>query len=188
MKKDYKLMKAVSAYEYGLPTLGIYTWYKGLTETNELGDWIILNSREAKLPLMTGNNTILAWSKPAGPNAELLTANNVTPYILAMTDLRNGPVVIEVLAATKKAVLYGQIVDHWKWAIADVGPIGLDKGKGGKYLLLPPDYKGKVPKGYLVLNSPNYRVYLTFRSIKSPDVGINIRNQQPYQRFRRKAR
>jgi hypothetical protein len=32
-------------------------------------------------------------------------------------------------------------------------PAVVDKGKGGKYLILPPDYKGKAPAGYIVLPS-----------------------------------
>jgi hypothetical protein len=36
------------------------------------------------------------------------------------------------------AALYGQIVDAWQFTIADVGPAGLDQGKGGKFLLTPP--------------------------------------------------
>ena len=31
-----------------------------------------------------------------------------------------------------------------------------DQGKGGKYLLLPPDYEGDVPDGYFVVRSPTY--------------------------------
>jgi hypothetical protein len=33
---------------------------------------------------------------------------------------------------------------------------GPDRGKGRKYVLLPPDYKGEVPKGYFVFRSPTY--------------------------------
>jgi hypothetical protein len=113
-----------------------------------------------------GPNVVMAWSRVAEPNAELLTANNTTPYIVAMTDLRPGPVVVEIPPMTEKASLYGQIVDHWQFAIADVGPVGLDKGKGGKYLLLPPDYQGEEPEGYFILRSPSYRVYFAFRSIR----------------------
>ncbi len=145
-----KYMRAFELAVWSMPAVGIYGF------------------RRATYAVGGDDNVILAWSKPAGTNAELLTANDVTPYILSMTDLRKGPVVLEVPAATDKAVLYGQIVDHWQWAIADVGPIGMDKGKGGKYLLLPPDYKAKVPEGYLILRSPSYRVYLAFRSIKRP--------------------
>ena len=32
--------------------------------------------------------------------------------------------------------------------MTDLGMAGPDKGKGGKFLVLPPGYEGKVPKGY----------------------------------------
>ena len=38
------------------------------------------------------------------------------------------------------------------------GLLGPDKGKGGKYLFLPPDYSGEVPEGYFVVKSPTYSV------------------------------
>jgi hypothetical protein len=72
---------------------------------------------------------------------ELITPNQVTPYIGSVSDLRKGPVVLEVPPKSDKAVLYGQIVDAWQATLADVGPTGADKGAGGKYLLLPPGYK-----------------------------------------------
>jgi hypothetical protein len=34
------------------------------------------------------------------------------------------------------------------------GNVGPDKGKGGKFLVLPPGYKGEVPEGYFVFRSP----------------------------------
>ena len=39
------------------------------------------------------------------------------------------------------------------------------KGKGGKYLILPPGYKGKAPDGYIVLPSMTYQGYALLRSI-----------------------
>jgi len=115
-----------------------------------------------------GPNVIIAWSKPARPNAELVTANNITPYVVAMSDLRSGPVVVEIPAASKKALLYGQIIDQWQGVIADVGPVGTDQGKGGKYLLLPPGYTGEVPDGFFACPSPTFRVYMAFRPIRRP--------------------
>ncbi|HKM98944.1 MAG TPA: DUF1254 domain-containing protein, partial [Candidatus Binataceae bacterium] len=38
-------------------------------------------------------------------------------------------------------------IDGHKWS-GDVGFPGPDRGKGGKYLILPPDYNGEVPSGY----------------------------------------
>ena len=49
--------------------------------------------------------------------------------------------------------MLGAINDMWYRWVIDVGITGPDKGKGGKYLLLPPGYKGKVPKGYIVVQS-----------------------------------
>jgi len=39
--------------------------------------------------------------------------------------------------------------NRFRW-VTDVGITGPDKGKGGKYLLLPPGYKGQIPDGYFV--------------------------------------
>jgi len=53
--------------------------------------------------------------------------------------------------------------DMWHRPLADIGFAGPDKGRGGKYLVLPPDYKGKMPSGYYVLKSPTYGVYVFWR-------------------------
>ena len=90
------------------------------------------------------------------------------PYIAAYTDLRKGPVVLEVPAKTDKDVLYGQVVDAWQTSIADVGPEGLDQGKGAKLLFLPPGYKEAIPAGYLPVKSTSYRIAFAFRSVHLP--------------------
>ena len=122
--------------------------------------------RAAKL-LGAGPNEILAWSAPAKPNFEALTPNNAAPYIISQSDLRKGPVVIEIPAATDKASLFGQVVDHWFFTIADVGPIGVDKGTGAKLLFTPPGYTGKVPSGFTEIKSPSYRIDFVLRSVPS---------------------
>jgi len=114
------------------------------------------------------DNEILAMSRPLTTRHELLTANNTTPYICGNSDLRGGPVVLEVPSASDKGVLYGQVVDAWQETIADVGPSGIDQGKGGKYLLLPPGHKQAVPDGYFPIHSENYRLGFAFRSIRLP--------------------
>ena len=88
------------------------------------------------------DNEVMAMSRPLTTRHEFLTANNTTPYIVANADLQNGPVVVEIPAAIATGVMYGQVVDAWQMTIADVGPSGMDQGKGGKYLCLPPGYKG----------------------------------------------
>ncbi len=112
------------------------------------------------------DNEVMAMSKPLTTRHEFLTGNNTTPYIVANIDLQNGPVVVEIPAAIATGVMYGQVMDAWQVTIADVGPSGMDQGKGGKYLFLPPGYKNEVPIGYFAVPSPNYRIQFAFRSIK----------------------
>ena len=49
--------------------------------------------------------------------------------------------------------------------LVDVGPAGEDRGRGGKYLLLPPDFKGNAAAGYIVVRSQTHNGYALFRAI-----------------------
>ncbi|MEP2784729.1 MAG: DUF1214 domain-containing protein [Pseudoruegeria sp.] len=125
--------------------------------------------RRATMEIGGGDNVILAWSSTALPLFETLTPNNTTPYVTATTDLRNGPVVLEVPKATDKASLFGQVADNWFITIADIGPIGVDKGEGAKILLTPPGYAEDVPSGYIEVKSTSFILDFAFRSVPSPD-------------------
>ncbi len=57
----------------------------------------------------------------------------------------DGPIVVDVPPAPEKTSYFGPFVDAWFAPIVDVGPPGVDKGKGGKYLFLPPGYDGNAP-------------------------------------------
>ncbi|WP_299161989.1 DUF1254 domain-containing protein [uncultured Eudoraea sp.] len=90
----------------------------------------------------------------------LLTANTSTIYITPYLDVKeNGPLVME----TPPGML-GAFNDAWFRYIADIGPFGEDKGKGGKYLILPPDYEGEIPEGYFVVKSPTHKVFVFMRT------------------------
>jgi hypothetical protein len=140
--------RAFEAVLWAMPATAMYRFRVGLLEQSRMAD-----------------NVIAAYSGPLHAFQEAITPNQVTPYISAVTDLRSGPVVLEVPAKTAKAVLYGQVVDAWQLTIAEVGPPGLDKGAGGKYLFLPPGYKQPVPAGYFPIQSSGYRIVFAFRSI-----------------------
>jgi hypothetical protein len=75
-----------------------------------------------------------------------------------------GPMVLEIPPAEPGSSITGSVDDAWQTAIEDVGPAGVDKGKGGKYLILPPGYKGKVPVGYIAMQSPTYQGFAILRS------------------------
>ena len=61
---------------------------------------------------------------------------------------RDGATVLEAPPG-----MLGAFNDAWFRYIQDIGPAGPDKGKGGKYLVLPPDYEGEIPEGYFVVQT-----------------------------------
>jgi hypothetical protein len=50
-----------------------------------------------------------------------------------------GPMVLEIPPADDGSIT-GTIMNCWQEALEDVGPAGMDKGKGGKYLITPPGF------------------------------------------------
>ena len=59
--------------------------------------------------------------------------------------------------------IIGPTIDGHTW-VGDVGLAGPDAGMGGTYILLPPDYRGEVPKEGFVYRSSTYNVFLFWRS------------------------
>jgi hypothetical protein len=94
-------------------------------------------------------NQVVIWESLMDSATLLLTGNTETVYGLASLDLkRDGPIVVEVPPS-----MLGGINDLWQNSTADIGLTGVDKGKGGKFLVLPPDYRDSTPSGYLAVNS-----------------------------------
>jgi len=87
-----------------------------------------------------------------------LTAQSTTPYAFAEIDLKNGPVVIEI-----PVPVLGCVDDAFFRFVTDIGFTGPDRGRGGKYLFVGPDYKGNIPKGYFVAKSATYRNWVLLR-------------------------
>jgi hypothetical protein len=57
--------------------------------------------------------------------------------------------------------LLGTVADAWQIPLTDVG----NEGIGGKYLILPPDYKGESPVGYIPLHPKTCNTFTIIRSI-----------------------
>ena len=79
----------------------------------------------------------------------------------AWLELTDEPMVIE----TPPNVL-GFIDDAWFHYVVDFGNVGPDKGKGGKFLILPPNYKGEIPEGYFVARTNTYGNWVIWRGFK----------------------
>ena len=117
-----------------------------------------------------GVNQILYWSGLSDWKNQYLTPNPDTIYFMPFFSTKDAePMVLEIPPADDGSIT-GTIMDCWQMALEDVGPAGVDKGKGGKYLILPPGYKDKAPEGYITLPSATYQGFALLRSIlKSRD-------------------
>src|SRR5678815_4577577 len=94
-------------------------------------------------------NQILYWSKPSDWKNQLLAPNPDTIYFMPFFSTKDvGPMVLEIPPADGGSIT-GTIMDAWQMALEDVGPAGVDKGKGGKYVITPPGYGDKIPKDYI---------------------------------------
>jgi hypothetical protein len=105
------------------------------------------------------NQTDVIWEDLVDARTVELTANDNTIYNFIWIDTKKGPLVVEV-----PPKVLGGVNDFWYRWVADVGITGEDHGRGGKYLILPPGYKGDVPAGYVVLRPSTFGNWLFFRA------------------------
>jgi hypothetical protein len=71
----------------------------------------------------------------------VLTANTETTYGTTYLDLEaDRATVVEAPPNSPSFV-----DDLWQRYVADLGNAGPDRGKGGKYVFLPPDFEGDAP-------------------------------------------
>ena len=109
---------------------------------------------------MSDSSHISVTADRLDSSALVLTGNTESLYAFIVFDLKtDGPTVFEVPPG-----VMGPLDDHNFLFLADIGPTGQDQGKGGKYLLLPPDYEGDVPDGYFVVRSPTYANFSFIRA------------------------
>ena len=114
-----------------------------------------------------GYNVLPIWKKRLDAKTLVTTPNSDVLYAMSYVDLgKDGPLVMEAPPG-----LQGILLDYWQRPIpvdggkffGDVGLFGPDAGKGGKFLMLPPGYKGDVPQGYYVYRSQTNNVFIFLR-------------------------
>jgi len=111
-------------------------------------------------------NDIIWWPRNSGWKNQSLTVNTSVRYIYFFFNTKeDGPVVLDLPGGVDGASFFGTIDDAWFVPLVDIGLSGEDKGKGGKYLVLPPDYKGDVPAGYMPVRPRTHNTYTLLRSI-----------------------
>ena len=153
--------RAVETYLDTIPAVSMYALRKG--------------QRDAGSP----DNTAMTMETLMDSKGMYLTPNTVTPQTWLTIDLKNGPMVLET-----PPNIIGLVDDMWFHYIADLGMLGKDKNKGGKYLFLPPDYQGEIPEGYFVYKSPTYSIWTPWRNIaKNGDIKPALENIKKHMRL-----
>ncbi|SCY96205.1 Uncharacterized conserved protein [Flavobacterium anhuiense] len=164
IKEKILYNRAVEAAIWGLPAVNFQLMYKGMEKLN--GSY----------------NQIVYWPGLLSWKNQTLTPNPDVIYLMPFFNTEKGPVVLEIPPADS-GVFNGSVMNYWQAAIEDVGPGGMDKGKGGKYIILPPGYdKSKVPAGYFVMQSDTYRGYALLRSVLKSGSSADVKSAVDYGR------
>jgi hypothetical protein len=136
-------MHGVKAFLTGLGAAATVAWQSGLAEHG------------------VGNGTLGIFESGMDSRTLVITGDGEGIYVVGSVDLSAGPAVVE-----SPPDMQGEIRTAWSDRLADLGVTGPDKGKGGRYLLLPPGYAGEVPKGFRVLRSPTFDILVWWRGMR----------------------
>jgi hypothetical protein len=109
-------------------------------------------------------NEVIYWGRPLDAKNQTLTPNPDALYFMAFINTKDGPIVLDLPAADANGSFNANIVTAWQMPLEDAGRLGVDKGKGGKFVVLPPGYKDKLPAGFIPLQSDTFGNYMLFRA------------------------
>ncbi len=163
--------RAVQSYIWALPSLNVLAMKEGAAKYYG-----------------SGYPVVAIWKDRLNAKTLIATPNSDVIYGLGFFDLKkDGPMVIEIPPGMQgilddfyqRPIASEGEIDGKTWA-GDVGLPGPDQGKGGKYLILPPDYKGEIPSGFYVFRSRTYGVMMLLRGFfKNPkDLSQPVQNME----------
>src|SRR5262245_14712811 len=115
---DADLNRAIQAYRFFYPNISLAGFLAGFETVGAVDNksFLVLEGK---------------------PNGVLYTPNSDTPYAAIPLDLRASPITVELPAGP----LIGVANDLNFWWVIDMGLPGPDAGKGGKHVILPPNWK-----------------------------------------------
>ncbi|MBT8363729.1 MAG: DUF1254 domain-containing protein, partial [Deltaproteobacteria bacterium] len=154
LDEELYFQRAVQTYLWALPAVNMYAMKEGQAKT--FGE---------------GYNVFAVFEKRLKANTIITTPNSDVIYGIGFLDLaKDGPMIIEAPPKLQALIddfwhrpIEGPEIDGIKY-LADIGLPGPDKGKGGKYLILHPGYKGKVDESkYFVYRSRTNGVFVFLR-------------------------
>jgi hypothetical protein len=151
LKDELLFQRATQAYLWALPLINTL----GMKEGSEK----VFGSGYDVLPI---------WKKRLDARTRVTTPNSDVIYAMSYVDLgKEGPIVFEA-----PPNLQGILLDFWQRPIpvdggafaGDVGLPGPDRGKGGRFLIVPPGYTGPVPPDHYVYRSGTNNVFIFLRA------------------------
>jgi hypothetical protein len=101
---------------------------------------LMLQEMLTKTPGKVGQ--VIYWGRPLDWHNQTLTPNPDALYFMVFFNTKDGPVLLDLPPADNNGSFNGNIVTVWQMPLEDAGLLGYDKGAGGRYLILPPGYKG----------------------------------------------
>jgi hypothetical protein len=122
LREELKFQAAVQIYLWSFPIANV------------------MSLRDGHRAAGINNTSIPIFENYLTPKTVVPTGNQTTIYAYNVLTLGDEPLVLVV-----PPNVVGFIGDAWQRPQGDVGRPGPDKGKGGKYLIVPPGYKGKLP-------------------------------------------
>jgi len=154
LDEELFFQRAVQTYLWALPAVNMYAMKEG--QAKVFGE---------------GYNVLAIFENRLKARTLITTPNSDVIYGIGFLDLgKDGPMVIEAPPRLQALIddfwhrpIEGPEIDGVKY-FADIGIPGPDKGKGGKYLVLPPRYEGSVDEDkYFVYRSRTYGVFVFLR-------------------------
>ena len=154
LKDELIFQRAVQTYLWALPALNIFAMKEGSEKV-----------------FGKGYNILPIWKQRLNAKTLVTTPNSDVIYAMGYLDLKeDGPMVIEVPPGLQgilddffqRPICSEGLIEGRAWC-GDVGLPGPDHGKGGNYLILPPDYSGKPPEGFLTFRSKTNGVFVFWR-------------------------
>ncbi|WP_109126492.1 DUF1254 domain-containing protein [Dyella sp. C11] len=153
LRDELFFQRAVQVYLWALPAVNIYAMKEGSEKVYG-----------------AGYNVLPVWKERLNAKTKVTTPNSDCLYAMGYVNLaKDGPIVVEVPPKNQgifddfyQRPLTGPTLNDHTF-MGDFGFAGPDGGKGGKYLLVPWDYKGDTPAGYFVFRSRTNNVLVFYR-------------------------
>jgi len=155
LREELRFQAAVQTYLWGFPIANI------------------MGLRDGHRAVGIKNRSIPIFEDYLTPKTVVPTGNQSTIYAYNVVTLGD-----ELMVLVVPPDVVGFISDAWQRPQGDLGRPGPDKGKGGKFLLVPPGYEGELPEtGYYVVPCATKNIWWLVRAfVKDGDTKATVRS------------